>query len=480
MFVIDYQETEHSKGEDVVDETGVVETTKDRMLGVISFNPPQNGGKELILQEINRIIKKAGIVSGIDERLIEEIARSKKYNYKYIIARGTPPINGEDGTVEFFFNIKGNGDNALKPKQNEDGTVDFKTLDLIQTVEKDQLLVQITPPTLGEPGENVLGKEIKQTRGKNVKLPKGKNVYASPDGESLYASVEGQLIYDMNRISISETYVVEENAGVATGDIEFSGNVLVKGNVESGFTIKAGGNVEVLGFVEGATIIAGNNIVLRHGIQGMDKGKLVAGGDIVTKFIQNSVVEAKGSLHTEAILHSHVAVDDSVIVEINKGLIVGGSVQATNLISAKIIGSPMNTATNIQISMALSLHHRHKEAQTSLNEKKQQLDQVEKNIRFVQEKLAKGEAMPRPRLVKVKQMIELQKQLQSEIQTVQKEYDTLNTSLQNYKEGSIKVSDVLYPGVKITMGTIIKYIRRDIKYANIYMEDKEIKVDTFS
>ena len=467
------------ESQDVIDEIGVVEITKDRMLGVMSFTPPENGGKELDLPAINKIIKKSGLVSGIDEKLLEDIASNKKYNYKYIIARGTPPINGEDGTIEYFFEIQNRESGLLKPKENEDGSVDFKTLDLIQTVEKDQLLVQITPPTLGEPGKSVLGKEIKQTRGKNIKLPKGKNVYVSPDGLALLAGMEGQLIYEMNRVSVSETYVVEENAGVATGDIEFSGNVFVKGNVESGFTIKAGGNVEVQGFVEGATIIAGNNIVLRHGIQGMDKGKLVAGGDIVAKFIQNSVVEAKGSLHTEAILHSQVAADDSVVVEINKGLIVGGSVQATNLISAKIIGSPMSTATNIQISMTISLHHRHKEAQTTLAAKKQQLDQIQKNIRFVQEKLAKGEQIPKARLEKVKQMLELQKQLQEDIQILQKEYDVLNANLQDYKEGYVKVSDIIYPGVKITMGSVVKHIRREIKYASIRMEEKEIKVDTF-
>ena len=470
----------NAESKEVVNETGVVEITKDRMLGVMSFTPPQNNGNELDLAAINKIIAKSGLVSGIDDKLLEEIAINKKHNYKYIIARGTPPINGVDGTIEYFFDTQSNDSSSLKPKENEDGSVDFKTLDLIQAVKKDQLLVQITPPTLGEPGKSVLGKEIKQVRGKNVKLPKGKNVYASPDGLALLSSIEGQLIYDINGISVSETYVVEGNAGVATGDIEFSGNLLVKGNVESGFTIKAGGNIEVQGFVEGATIIAGNNIVLRHGIQGMDKGRLEAGGNIVAKFIQNSVVEAKGSLHTEAILHSQVAVDDSVVVEINKGLIVGGSVQATNVISAKIIGSPMSTATSIQISMTLSLHHRYQETQKSLAEKKQQLEQAQKNIRFVQEKLAKGEQIPKARLEKVKEMIGLQKQLQGDIQVLQAEHELLHERLQDYKEGSIKVRDVIYPGVKVTMGSIIKYIRREIKYASIYVEEKEIKVDTFS
>jgi len=476
----DYQEKVGLQNEDKVDENIVVEVSRDKMLGVISFDPPQNGGKQLTLGAVKEQIKKAGIISGIDEKLIQEIIKNKTYHHKYIIARGTPAKNGENGKIKFYFDVKDCAKNSLKPKENEDGSVDFKTLDIIKTAQKDELLAKIIPHTLGEPGKNVLGQEIRQTRGKPARLPKGKNVYVSSDGQSLFASIEGQLLYTMNKINISETYVVEGNAGVATGDIDFSGNILIKGNVESDFVIKAGGNVEVLGFVEGATIIAGNNIVLRHGIQGMDKGKLVAGGNIVTKFIQNSTVEAKGCLYTEAIMHSNVEVDDSVIVEINKGMIVGGTVQATNLISAKTIGSPMNTVTNIQISMALSLHHKHGTTQAALNQKRKQLDQVDKNIKFIHNKLAQGEAVPQARLAQVKQMLALKEQLSEEIESLKKEYDSLNILLKDYKEGTIKVSNVIYPGVKVTMGSYLKYIRTELKYTRLFIEEKEIKVDTFS
>lgn len=470
-------------GDDIekkVDEAVKVEVSLDKMLGVISFTAPENGGKKLTLDRIRQSMQSAGVVSGVNRELIASLIDEKKYNHKYLVARGTPAIHGEDGTLELLFNTNEEDLASLRPKENEDGSVDFKNLDLIQTIQKDQLLAQITAPTVGVPGVNVLGREIKPNKGKVFRLPKGKNIYTSQDGLSLFASIEGQLIYDLNRITISETYVVEGDAGVATGDIDFSGNVLVKGNVESGFTIKAGGNVEVKGFVEEATIIAGNDILLRHGIQGKDKGKLVAGGDVVTKFIQNSIVETKGSLYTEAIMHSYVEAGDSVIVEVNKGLIVGGKVQATNLISAKIIGSPMSTATTIKISMALSHQHRYNEVQGELTKKKQQLEQVEKNISFIHDKLAKGEQIPKARLERIKPMIGLQQQLSKEIDELQTEYASLSAILQDYQEGTIKVSDVMYPGSKVVMGSVVKHIREDVKYAKIYIKDKDITIDTFS
>ena len=463
-----------------VDEAVRVEISKDKMLGVISFTEPENGGKNLTFEQINKSMRDAGVVSGINKELIEGLVSNKQYNHKYLVARGKPAVNGEDGSLELFFNTDEEEVSSLRPKENEDGSVDFKNLDLIQTIQKDQLLAKVTPPTLGEPGENVLGKQIRPAKGKVVRLPKGKNIYTSEDGLSLYSSIEGQLIYELGRINISETYVVDGDAGVATGDIDFMGNVVVRGNLESGFTIKAGGNVEVQGFVEEATIIAGNDILLRHGIQGKDRGKLVAGGNVVAKFIQNSKVETKGSLYTEAIMHSHVEAGDSVIVEISKGLIVGGTVQATNLISAKIIGSPMSTATTVKISMALSMQHRYNEVQADLIKKRQQLDQVEKNIAFIHDKLAKGEPIPKARLERVKPMIALQKQLSTEVESLQEEYISLSAMLKDYKAGAIRVSDIMYPGCKVVMGTLVKHIREDIKYTRLFISGPDIKLDPFS
>ena len=463
-----------------IDEGVRVEVSRDRMLGVISFTPPENGGKEISLDALKKKIKEAGIVSGLNIELINKIMENKQYDHKYLIARGRPAVHGLDGTLELFFNTDIDDIASLRPKENEDGSVDFKNLDLIQTILKDQKLAQITLPTDGEAGEDILGKKIRSKRGKAKKLPRGENIYTSEDGLTLYASIEGQLIYDLNQINISETYVVNGDAGIATGDINFFGNVLIKGNVESGFTIKAGGNVEVQGFVGEATIIAGNDILLRHGIQGKDKGKLVAEGDIITKFIQNSIVETKGSLYTEAIMHSQVEAGDSIIVEVNKGLIVGGTVQATNLISAKTMGSPMSTVTEIKICMALALQHQYNTAQTELIKKRQQLDQVEKNIAFIHAKLAKGERIPKARLERVKPMINLQKQLKKEVAEVQTTYEKLSAVLEDYKAGAITVTDVMYPGCKITMGSLIKHVREDIKYARIYIQDKDIKVDSYS
>ncbi len=73
------------------------------------------------------------------------------------------------------------------------------------------------------------------------------------------------------------------------------------------------------GVVEGASLKAGGQIVLKRGIQGMGRGILEAKGNIITKFIENATVKSDGYVSTEAILHSNVAAKGDVTATGRKG-----------------------------------------------------------------------------------------------------------------------------------------------------------------
>ena len=95
--------------------------------------------------------------------------------------------------------------------------------------------------------------------------------------------VDGHVSLVEGKVFVSDVYEVE-NVDLSTGNIDFEGSVQVKGNVSSNFVIRAGGNVIISGVVEGAYIEAGGNIIIARGMNGMTKGILKAGGNIVAKF----------------------------------------------------------------------------------------------------------------------------------------------------------------------------------------------------
>ena len=274
----------------------------DKMKAFIRITEPVGGGNPVGIQEIAFEMKKKGVIFGIKEEMVRYIAENPIYNQSILIAEGKAPVHGINGKVKFLFNIS----QDIKPTIMDDGSVNYRELNYIENVRKDQKLCEITMPTAGVNGKTVLGTVVKAAEGKIPKVIRGANVYASGDNLSLYSSINGQVKYIDEKLSVFATHEVQANVDNSTGNINFIGSVYIRGNVLSGFTVEAGGDVEVFGVVEGATIKAGGNIILRRGMTGNNKGVLIAGGDIIANFIENSTAEAVNDIKAESIMHSNI------------------------------------------------------------------------------------------------------------------------------------------------------------------------------
>lgn len=450
-----------------------VELTRDRMLGIVWFSAPSEDGKKLEPIEIDNAIKEKGIVEGIKEEIISQLKEERKYDFKYIVAQGTPSIDGVDGELTFHFDVERL--NQCLPKQKEDGTVDFKDLGIVHNVKKGDVLATKTFATHGTDGVNVLGGQLRAKRGKEVRLPKGKNTEILADECTLVAGVDGKLEYDQYNIYVNTVYIVDGDVDNSTGNINFLGSVVVNGIVHSGFTIEAEGSVEIRGAVEDVTIKAGGDIILSYGIQGHDKGKLISGGNIVAKFIQNASAEAKGDIVTEAILHSDVSAGRNIRVESGKGMIVGGNVAATDLILARNIGSTMGTATCVQIGLLPSIYQEQHQLVEIIKEKKDYLERAAQSIRFLETKAKEGQ-------LELNKKVLLSK-LQAAYGPLEDELDKLNARLSVLAEkisgahdGMIRVENDIYSGVKVTIGNTIKYIDDTHSKCSIRKIDGEVKI----
>ena len=466
--MVDESRQVNDKINEPVNEGIHVEISRDRMLGVIYFTEPENEGRKLTFDEVRRAIEEKGIVKGIVEEDLKEIFENHNYGYKYIIAQGKQPVNGEDGRIDFAFNVQEL--KQFKPKVNSDGTVDLKDLSIVKNVTKGERLATRILGTPGEEGFNVLGQVIKPKRGREARMPRGRNTSILEDGLTLVADIDGKLEYDDHNIYVNAVYTVFGDLDSSIGNIDFVGSVVVSGSIHSGFSIKAGGTVEVRGPVDDAVIIAGGDIILSYGIQGTEKSKLVSKGNVIAKFIQNAHVEAGGNVITEAILHSTVTAGDSIRVEMGKGTIVGGSVAATNMVSARSIGSPMGTVTAVQIGVPPGVYGEHKLLAEELKVKKENLNKVDQSIKYLITKNHSGQLT-----MEQKAMLEkfnaTRHPILEEYEQVKDRYDQLNEILNNVKDGLIKCSDTVYPGVKVTFGSVIKYI--DESYVRVLIRKVE-------
>lgn len=436
----------------------VVELSIDKMLGVVSFIEPGKDGSELSEEQIKRAIAHKGIVYGIEKDTLEEIVIKRKYNYKYIIAKGKRPEVGQDGYIDYKFdraNI-----NKVTPTLKEDGTVDYKDLGIIHNTRQDDILAVKVLPQVGEDGFNVLGEVLSGRVGKDVRIPVGKNTRVLPDKLTLVAAIDGQIEYGLESISISPTFFVDHDVDSSIGNIDFIGNVTVNGIVQSGYRIKAKGNVEVRGYVEAAHIEAGGNIILHYGIQGGDKGVLHAGGNVIAKFIQNSNVYAGEDIITEAILHSEVSADGEILVQKGKGTLVGGSTIAGRKIVANTIGSNMSTVTHIQIGTSKEVLNEYKNQMIRFRELREEIDKVDKSINFLESKAKEG-TLPQDRLELLDKLIKTKQFLVTEMQRVKITCTEKEEIISCSDTGMIQIKDKVYQGVRVIIGNATKYIAKE-------------------
>lgn len=455
----------------------VIEVSKNKMFAVITFFETDAENRIIDKDYISNELRKAGIVYGIvEESVLEEIVTDKKYNYKYLIARGLEPVHGKNGYLNYNFDTE---KRSIKPKISEDGTIDFKNLDLIEMTKVGTVLVSRVAAVPGTPGKNVYGKTVEEYKPKEATLPKGKNVKISDDGNSLISEIDGQISYMEGRLNVFASYEVPANVDNSTGNIDFIGNVVVRGNVLTGFSIKAGGNVEVYGVVEGANIEAYGDIILYRGMQGMAKGRLKSGGNITAKYIENSKIEAKGDVTASAIMHSNVKSGGSISADGKRGLIVGGTLEAKSFVSAKTIGSPMATITDIEVGVDPTLIERLKSLKEEFTGLKSNLLKTNQTIDILI-KFKESNKLTPEKVQLYEKMIHSKKIYQEKINECEIEINEIEKNIEDMRGGYVKAYSIVYPGVRVKIGNVFTNIREEKKFCKMVSEFAEIRFHSYS
>lgn len=456
--------------EERIDATVKVTVSPDKMKAYVTFTPPDNG-RMLTLEEVLDELSKNGVIYGINRTNLETLVKYPVYNEMICIAEGTPPVNGENGKVEFHFDIK----RDHRPTILEDGRVDFRELNLIQNIEKGGVLCSLIPPTPGKPGKTVAGTDIPALDGKPAVLPRGRNVVVSEDGTQLVAGIDGQISYIDGKVSVFATHEVKADVDNSTGNINFIGNVVVMGNVLSGFTIEAGGNVEVMGVVEGATIRAGGDIILRRGMQGMGKGILISGGDIIARYIENSNVEARNDIKAEAIMHSNVKCGNKLELSGRKGLLVGGSCKVGKEIIAKVIGSHLATVTEIEVGVDPTVRERYKAVRDEIVQMETDLRKAEQAIAILRKMELSGTITPEKKEMLAKSM-RTRVYYSSRLMELKEELGQLEAKLQQEAYGRVRCHDIIYPGTRVAIGSCKMYVKENLHYCTLYRDGADIRV----
>ena len=210
---------------------------------------------ELQKMNINKNIKTTAIFQEIQNPSFQPI----------LIAFGIHPVHGEDAQLQLYF------DEAIENRFSEnDGNIDFRNHLRIPTAKKDDVIAKKTPGKPGSIGYNVFGEIVYPKEPKDITIAAKDNVVVSEDGRVLALKqgrprMTGAVV---RYFDICTSYIITGDVNLETGNIVFSGDIIVYGNVTENMTLESLGNIYIMGNVYKAQITATGGIKVKGNIIG--------------------------------------------------------------------------------------------------------------------------------------------------------------------------------------------------------------------
>jgi hypothetical protein len=215
--------------------------------------------KPFTLEDLTREIERQGIQYGIDW---QACARGLEASTEgtLTIARGQPPVPGKDASVELFFTTQ----QKVPVAVGEEETVNFRERFRFTAVEAGMVLARKHPAEVGQPGKGVTGEIIVPPEPRDIQMTAGSGAVLSKDGLEIIATIAGRPVARGVKgrviISVLPALMHPGNVDITSGNISFTGDVMIAGQVEEGMSVEAGGNIYIEGAVSRAMVRAGGLI----------------------------------------------------------------------------------------------------------------------------------------------------------------------------------------------------------------------------
>ena len=451
-----------------------VTVSKDSMKALIVIKKPEPSEPEISVEEVMEALSRADVTYGIDEAMVDDSVSQMDYEKPIEVAQGKPPVKGAESQFEYCFQTE----NRFQPQEGEDGRIDYRDMKYIQNINKDGVLVRMTPPTDGVNGQGVNGREVVAPRGRNIPFNNGENTHVSEDGLELTSTVDGAIVYARGRVSVKDVMTVAD-VDFNVGNIDAVGSLRVGGKICTGFTVNVGGNLEVSGNVEDAKIKVQGNILVRGGFNGAGAGEMQADGDITVKYAAGQKISAGGTVTVGGeLLNCHVMAKENVIVKGRKGKIVGGEINAGKKIEAAVIGSEAGTVTSLTVAFDAEAMRQYHEARHEISRLRADDERVKENLVQLY-KLQMAGKLNNQQKAGLEKLEEFKNSVPAALETLEKKKAEVEERLMKLRDSRIIATEVMYPGVKAHVGILVKEVDEEMKAVELSQDGHRIVIEKY-
>lgn len=443
-----------------------LDVADDLMTASLTLVPPYGGRAKSV--EVVNAIRAAGITYGI---LHEQLrgALSAGFCNKLVVAQGLMPTPAEPARFESLLEEK----EEELADIDEDAVVSYADMGHILLVKVGDPLMRRTPPVPGQDGIDIRGGKVPARPIADVPFSK-ECIGAEPseeDPDLLVAIVPGQPTVIKNGVKVNPVLDVE-NVDLSTGNLSFEGTVRVSGDVLTGMKMNVGGDVVINGTVEAAEIVAGGSVTVKGGVIGHSEGVTAQAGttaiasrissqkSVQVMFAESAHIEAAEDIlvlgnarHCELLAGNEITVGKG---NPRTGHIIGGRVEATNLIRANVIGASTTTHTRIQVGLDPYLEEKIAIKEQEYTRKVAELDRTIKQQSYY--KLNPEKATPEL----LHETSDKRKALAYEVKVLLEEVSQMKDGMVAAEDARIIVAKAVYEGTELRIGHEVWPVQSDL------------------
>ena len=383
-----------------------VDISKDEKEAQLTVIKDEDDQETPLVEDLKNALTKAGVTVGIVEAQLILICFDQKFNEEVVVAKCIEQKVGKDAEIKKVNAPKSS--EKIQPIVTKDGKMDYfaPREGFVVFVRKGDTIIKKIPPSAGETGKTVLGKEIPGIKGKDILIEQfgGKNTDVKDD--SIIASIDGIVKFVDKRYVVEKNFKIATDVGLETGSIKIPRDsdveIIIDGDIKYGYEVTCP-NVKVKGCVEDAKIDA-KNLQIAEGIVGTSD--ITINADIIKVGYINGPRKVYANFIKVTREISNGAVVAADIVQVN--IIQGSTVMAKEGIMVDYI----NGSNNIYIGIDYEVKDEFDRLSKEINVMENEISEMKEESYQVAKRMAKMKQLAKinpkhPHLIK--EMMEIKK-----------------------------------------------------------------------
>lgn len=429
-----------------------------------------NEKQELVIKGLSDALKEKDVNTGIidDALKLDNI----RLNKKTLIAEGINPEKGENAKLVYY---------KIAPKKP---TLDLKNnanhyeMNLINNVVKGEWLGEKVSAKKGKDGKNVYGEILPGSLGEDRHLKfdhKSVECIMKDNIHTLVANKNGAVLKKGGKITVDNLLIISGDVDYDTGNIDFDGNVEIRGTVKDQFSVKATKDISIdskigVGAAKRIESVDGD-VYIKGGLNGKGITEIIA-NNIYLKFVKEGILKAKKDIHIGIYAIDTIIKSENVFLSEKKGKIIGGQLKAKYRVESHAIGNKMERVTDINVEgfdrEELYIHLQSLEIEFDrLSSKGNKLG---RKLRIFENNLSR---LDEKSMNTYNALVVTYDQLTEKIEKLKSKIESIKKNLKTKGEGEIKIFKAAYPRAILEIKNT-KNILSKKTHGSIYYKDNQL------